>query len=47
MTKARACKGADWECNTKVTYTPENTGDCEGVNSHTPKWTPILGIGVH
>jgi hypothetical protein len=23
-----------------------NVGECEGVNPHTPNWTPTLGIGV-
>jgi hypothetical protein len=24
----------------------ESARECEGMSSHTPKWTPILGIGV-
>ncbi len=24
----------------------ENARECEGTNPHTPKWTPILGVGV-
>jgi hypothetical protein len=26
---------------------PKNVGECEGMNPHTRKWTPILGVGVH
>jgi hypothetical protein len=27
-------------------HTPKNVGKCEGMNPHTPKWVPILGVGV-
>jgi len=44
-TKARAWKGASRGCNLGVAFTPmlwEN----EGMSPHTPKWTPILGVGI-
>ncbi len=25
---------------------PESAIECEGKNPHTPKWTPMLGVGV-
>jgi hypothetical protein len=28
------------------THTFESVRECEGMNSHTPKWTPALGVGV-
>jgi len=38
MTNARACKGAAQEGNPGVTsHAPENEGECEGINLHTPK----------
>ncbi len=47
MTKARACKGAGQVRRSGITFhTPESVGECEGMNSHIPKWVPILGIGV-
>jgi hypothetical protein len=27
-------------------HVPGNVGECEGMNPHTPKWAPILGVGV-
>jgi len=37
-TKARACEGAGQEGSSGVTfYAPENVGECEGMNLHTPK----------
>jgi hypothetical protein len=27
-----------WECG--------SVGECEGMNLHTPKWVPIVGVGV-
>jgi hypothetical protein len=46
-TKARACEGADQVRNPKVTFHgPKSARKCEGVNPHTPKWTPTLGVGV-
>jgi hypothetical protein len=47
VTKARACKGAGQEWSPRVTFhVPESVGTCEGMNPHTPKWAPILGIRV-
>ncbi len=47
MTKARACKGAGQKGSVGVTsHAPENVGECEGMNPHTPKWVPMLGVGV-
>jgi hypothetical protein len=46
-TKARVCKGAGQEWSLGVTFhAPGNVGKCEGLNFHTPKWAPTLGIGV-
>jgi hypothetical protein len=46
-TKARACKGAGQEGSSGVTsYVPGSVGECEGMNTHTPKWAPILGVEV-
>jgi hypothetical protein len=47
VTKGRACKGAGQEWNSKITFhTLGNVGKCEGMNLHTPKWVPTLGVGV-
>jgi hypothetical protein len=47
MTKARACKGAGQEGNPGVAFhAPGNARECEGMNPHTPKWAPTLGVGV-
>jgi hypothetical protein len=27
-------------------HAPRSVGKCEGMNSHTPKWVPTLGVGV-
>jgi hypothetical protein len=27
-------------------HTLENVGKCEGMNPHTPKWAPTLGVRV-
>jgi len=44
--KARACKGACKEWSPGVTFhTFENVRKCEGMNPHTPKWAPTLGVG--
>jgi hypothetical protein len=46
-TKVRACKVASQEGSLRVTsYAFGNAKECEGMNLHTPKWTPILGVGV-
>ncbi len=47
MTKARDCKGVGQEGGLGVTsHALENVGQCEGMNPHTPKWTPTLGVGL-
>jgi len=47
MTKAKACRGVGQEWNLKVTFcVPRNVEECEGMNPHTPKWAPTLGVGV-
>ncbi len=47
VTKIKACKVAGQEGSPKVTSgAPENAKECEGVNPHTPKWIPIVGVGV-
>jgi hypothetical protein len=46
-TKAKAYKGVGQEWTPKITFhVPKNVGECEGMNLHTPKWTPTLGVGV-
>jgi len=46
-TKARACKGVGQEGSSKLTsHAPGSVGKSEGMNLHTPKWAPILGVGV-
>jgi hypothetical protein len=43
-TKARACKVAGQEGSLGVTScAPGSAKECEGMNPHTPKWTPIVG----
>jgi hypothetical protein len=45
MITARAYKNASRKGSLKVTFhTPESVGKCEGMNSHTPKWAPTLGV---
>jgi hypothetical protein len=47
MTKARACTGASQEWSPRITlHAFESLGKCEGMNPHTPKWAPILGVGA-
>jgi hypothetical protein len=29
-----------------TSHAPKNVGKCEGMNLHTPKWAPTLGVGV-
>jgi hypothetical protein len=46
-TKARACSGAGQEWSPGVTFHAlRSVGECEGMNPHTPKWGPTLGVGV-
>jgi hypothetical protein len=45
VTKAWVCK--DTSQNSGVTsHAPGSVGSYEGMNPHTPKWAPTLGIGV-
>jgi hypothetical protein len=44
-TKAKACKVANQEGSLGITsHVPRSAKECKGMNPHTPKWTPILGI---
>jgi hypothetical protein len=46
-TKAKVSKGAGQEWSPIVTFhAPKSVGKCEGMNPHTPKWAPTLGVGV-
>jgi len=45
MTKAKACKGAGQEWNPRVTFHAFESVGSEGMNLHTPKWAPTLGVG--
>jgi len=45
--KAKACKGASQKGSHGITsHAPGRVGKCEGMNLHTPKWAPTLGVGV-
>jgi hypothetical protein len=47
VTRARACKLASQEKSSKIRpYALENARECEGIDPHTPKGTPTLGVGV-
>jgi len=46
-TKARACEGANQEGSLGVTsHVLGSVGKCEGMNPHTPKGAPSLGVRV-
>jgi len=46
-TKARAREGTNQEGSLGITFhSSESAKKCEGMNLHTSKWTPILGVGV-
>jgi len=46
-TKARACESASQVWSPRITFHGFiSVGKCEGMNPHTPKWAPILGVGV-
>jgi hypothetical protein len=46
-TKARAYEGVGQESSLGVTFHAlESVRECEGMNPHTPKWAPILRVGV-
>jgi hypothetical protein len=45
--KAKACKGASQKGSPGITsHAPRSVRKCEGMNFHTPKGTPTLGVGV-
>jgi hypothetical protein len=45
VSKARACESAGQEWNQGVTlHALGSVVECEGMNPHTPKWTPTLGV---
>jgi hypothetical protein len=47
VTKVRACKSAGQKESPGVTFhAPKSAKECEGMNPHTPKGTPTLGIRV-
>jgi len=47
VTKVRSCKGASRKWSLKVTFHAlGNVGKCKGMNPHTPKWAPTLGIKI-
>jgi len=47
VTKARACEGAGQIGSLGITFhAPRNERECEGMNPHTPKWAPTLGVRV-
>ncbi len=47
VTKARACKNEGQQGSPGVTcHAPGSAKECEGMNPHTPKGTPTLGVGV-
>jgi hypothetical protein len=46
-TKARACKGESQKGSPWIaSHAPGSVGECEGMNPHTPKWAPTLGVEV-
>jgi len=47
VTKARACKVVGQERSPGVMlHAPRSVKECEGIDPHTPKGTPTLGVGV-
>jgi hypothetical protein len=47
MTKARGCKVAGQEGSLRVMpHAPGSVRECEGINPHTPKGTPTLGVKI-
>jgi hypothetical protein len=46
-TKGRGCKVAGQEGSPGVkSHAPGSARECEGIDLHTPKGTPTLGVGV-
>jgi hypothetical protein len=47
LAKARACKGAGQERSSGIaSHDPGSVRECKGMNPHTPKGAPTLGVGV-
>jgi hypothetical protein len=47
MTKAKACKVANQKGSLGIRlHVPGKTRKCEGIDLHTPKGTPTLGVGI-
>jgi len=47
MTKAKGCKVAGQEGSPGVmSHVHRSVRECEGIDLHTPKATPTLGVGV-
>jgi hypothetical protein len=45
--KAKACKSVGWKWSMGVTFHVHGSvGEHEGMNVHTPKWAPTLGVGI-
>jgi len=45
--KARVSKVAGQEGNSRsMPHAPKSARECEGIDPHTPKGTPILGVGI-
>jgi len=46
-TKAKGLQGCGQDqARESHFHAPESAKECEGKNPHTPKWTPMLGVGV-
>jgi len=46
-TKGRGCKVVSQEGSPRVkSHAPGSARECEGIDPHTPKGTPTLGVGV-
>jgi len=47
VTKARACKVEGQERSPRVRpHAPRSAKECEGIDPHTPKGTPTLGVRI-
>jgi hypothetical protein len=47
LTNVMVCKGVGWKWSLGVTsHVFGSVGRCEGMNQHTPKWAPTLGVGI-
>jgi len=46
-TKARGCKVVGQKKSPRIMlHAPRSARECEGIDLHTPKGTPTLGVGV-